>query len=238
LTRELRRAWIKGWQKDGGARRSRVMYIADYMTTDPVTIFTDTPIPYARRLMSEHGIRHLPVIDRQRKLIGIVTDRDLRSAYPSSVASRSEKIVSYEQVERATVAEIMTTDCATLKPESTIDDALLLFDGRKVGGIPVVNEMDEVIGIFSLLDLTAAYKDLFGVAEEQSILLGVEDDGRDNILGKLVTLLAQNDVRLTRLLRLDDDEDNARIYMRVNASDPLDVVRLLQAEDYMVIHCR
>lgn len=213
------------------------MYVADYMTSEPITILADMLIPQARRLMSENNIRHLPVVDRQRRLIGMVTDRDLRSAYPSSVASRSEKVVSFGQVEKSSVAEIMATECATLSPDATIDDALLLFDNHKIGGIPVVSDSGEVLGIFSLLDLTSAYKKLFGVAEDASVLFGVEDDGRENILCKLVTLLAEADAPLSRLLRLPDDDGIGKIYMRVRTPNPLEVVNALKSENYILIHC-
>jgi len=61
------------------------MYISEYMTSDPITISSATLLPEARQILNEYQIRHLPVIDSERRLIGIITDRDLRSAYPSSV---------------------------------------------------------------------------------------------------------------------------------------------------------
>lgn len=208
------------------------MYISEYMTSDPITISSAVFLPEARRILNEFHIRHLPVVDRENKLVGIVSDRDLRSAYPSSVTSRGDKILAFEQVEKTTVADMMTTTCSTLGPDATLDDALLIFDRDKVGGIPVVSEDNVVLGMFSLLDLTAAYRKLFGMAEEGSVLIGIEDDDRDNILSELVILLEQNGILLTRLIRLVEQNEVTKIFMRINSRKPVEVYKLLKSKGF------
>ncbi len=211
------------------------MYISEYMTSDPITISSAVFLPEARRILNEFHIRHLPVVDRENKLVGIVSDRDLRSAYPSSVTSRGDKILAFEQVEKTTVADMMTTTCSTLGPDATLDDALLIFDRDKVGGIPVVSEDNVVLGMFSLLDLTAAYRKLFGVAEEGSVLIGIEDDDRDNILSELVILLEQNGILLTRLIRLVEQNEVTKIFMRINSRKPVEVYKLLRSKGFVFL---
>ncbi len=211
------------------------MYISEYMTSDPITISSATLLPEARRILNEYQIRHLPVIDSERRLIGIITDRDLRSAYPSSVTPKSNALLAYAQVEKTSVEDIMTTSCSTLSPDASLDDALIIFDRDKVGGIPVVSEEDVVLGMFSLLDLTAAYRKLFGVAEEGSILIGIEDDGRENILSTLVTLLEYNNIPLTRLIRLSEKKKVAKIFMRINSLRPVEVFKLLKSKGFLLL---
>lgn len=211
------------------------MYISEYMTSDPITISSAVFLPEARRILNEFHIRHLPVVDRENKLVGIVSDRDLRSAYPSSVTSRGDKILAFEQVEKTTVADMMTTTCSTLGPDATLDDALVIFDRDKVGGIPVVSEDNVVLGMFSLLDLTAAYRKLFGVAEEGSVLIGIEDDDRDNILSELVILLEQNGILLTRLIRLVEQNEVTKIFMRINSRKPVEVYKLLRSKGFVFL---
>jgi acetoin utilization protein AcuB len=211
------------------------MYISEHMTPDPITVPPDMSLPEARRILNVHHIRHLPVVDREKKLIGIVTDRDLRSAYPSSVTSKHDKILAFELVVKTTVADIMTTTCAALSPDASRDDALLLFDQEKIGGIPILSEEGVVLGFFSILDLTAAYRKLFGMAERGSLLIGLEDDGRDNILSEIVILLEKNDIVLTRLIRLAESNDSAKIYMRINSQTPADVYRLLEMKGFLLL---
>ncbi|MBU1564273.1 MAG: CBS domain-containing protein [Proteobacteria bacterium] len=211
------------------------MYISEHMTPDPITVSSDMLLPEARRMLNTYNIRHLPVVDREKKLVGIVSDRDLRSAYPSSVSSKHDKIVAFEQVEKTTVADIMTTTCAALSPDASLDDALLVFDREKIGGIPVLSEEGVVLGFFSILDLTAAYRKLFGMAEKGSVLIGVEDDGRDSILSEIVILLEQNGIALTRLIRLADKNEAAKIYMRINSQRPTEVYKLLKTHGFSLL---
>jgi acetoin utilization protein AcuB len=185
--------------------------------------------------LREYQIRHLPVIDGEGILVGILTDRDLRSAYPSSVTSKKEALLTFERVQQSIVADIMTTECSTLTMDAKLDDALKIFERDKVGAIPVVDEEGKVLGLFSLLDLTSAYGKLFGATEDGSIYFLVEDDGRENILGALATLCEENNVVLMGLIRRGAKKDVAKIYMRVKSLKPERVAKLLKAHKYQFV---
>ncbi len=203
------------------------MYIYEHMTPDPITISSEILLPEARLLLNEYDFRHLPVVDEKRRLIGIITDRDLRSAYPSSVTVESERMLIYRKVEKTKVADIMTTSCSTLRLEATLDDALMIFDRDKVGGIPVVTDRDVVVGMFSMRDLMTAYRKLFGVDDKGSLLVGIVDDGRETIMSELVVMFEENSISLTRLIRLNQGREGAQIYMRINTLKPGLVRKLL-----------
>jgi acetoin utilization protein AcuB len=70
----------------------------------------------------------------------------------------------------------MTRDCLSLSPSATLDDALLLFQSRKIGALPVINDEEKVVGMFTTADLMNAYRDLFGLGEKGSVLVSVEDN--------------------------------------------------------------
>ncbi len=206
------------------------MYISRYMIKEPLTARPEMSLPEARLLLNDNHFRHLPVVDGQGQLVGMVTDRDLRSAYPSSVLTESERRLVYEQVEQATVADIMSTECLSLHPESTLDDALLLFDQKGVGALPVLED-GQVVGIFSSRDLLVAYKELFGVGEKGSVLLEIDDDGQPGLMTRIVTVLEHNEVPFTRLLRIEDSEHGNRIYLRINTFKIAAVLALLREEE-------
>ncbi|MBE0584253.1 MAG: CBS domain-containing protein, partial [Desulfofustis sp.] len=154
------------------------MFIADYMTADPVTITTGVTLPEARRLLDDRHFRHLPVVDSDNKLIGMVSDRDLRLAYPSTVIDDKLREKIFQIIDQTPVSAIMTANCSCIGIDATLDDALMVFERDKVGALPVVTDDDVVIGIFSMRDLTAAYKKLFGAAEKGSSLIAVLDEGK------------------------------------------------------------
>jgi len=197
------------------------------MIREPLTATPDMSLPEARRLLNENHFRHLPVVDGQGQLVGMITDRDLRSAYPSSMLSESERLLVYKRVEKTMVVDIMSTECIALTPESTLDDALLLFDREGVGALPVLED-GHLVGIFSSRDLLTAYKELFGVGEKGSVLLGIDDDGQSGLMTRIVTLLELHNIPFTRLLRIHDAEHGNRIYLRLNTCKIASVIVLLR----------
>ena len=212
------------------------MFIADYMTADPLTITADVLIPEARRLLDDNHFRHLPVVDEENKLIGVVTDRDLRSAYPSTAIDDETYRKIFETVAATPVSEIMSTNCSCVSIEATLDDALLVFDRDKVGALPVVTEDDVVIGIFSMRDLTAAYKRLFGSAESGSSLIAVLDETKShNSLSRIASILEENDVQCNRLIKIGLISGFDRIYMRVESSKVGNVHKHLQDSGFTLL---
>ncbi len=209
------------------------MYISRHMTSDPITVSPAMFLPEARALLNDYHFRHLPVVDEQGKLVGMLTDRDLRSAYPSSVISDSERRLVYERVEKTAVSEIMTTECISLGADSTLDDALFLFDRDQLGALPVLDN-DQVVGIFSIRDLTAAYKTSFGVGEKGAVLIGLHDDGSPTIMTRLVTLLEEQGIPFTRVLRIHDKTNGDSIYLRVNTFKIAAVLELLEENGFSV----
>ncbi len=212
------------------------MFIADYMTADPLTITSDTLVSAARRLLDDNHFRHLPVVDEQRKLIGVVSDRDLRSAYPSTVLDEESAEEIFKKVEHTPVSAIMSTNCSCVSIEATLDDALLVFDRDKVGALPVVTEDDVVIGIFSMRDLTAAYKKLFGSAESGSSLIAVLDETKShNSLSRIAALLEENEVQCSRLIKIGQKSGFDRIYMRIDSFKVGNVYKQLQDSGFTLL---
>ena len=209
------------------------MYISRHMTTDPLTVHPSMLLPEARALLNDYHFRHLPVVDEQGVLVGMLTDRDLRSAYPSSVLSDSESRLVYERVEKTEVSEIMSSDCVSLTPDATLDDALFMFDRDQMGALPVVED-GQVVGIFSIRDLTAAYKLSFGVGEKGAVLIGLEDDGSKTIMTRIVTFLEKEDIPFSRVLRIRSKKDGDGIYLRINTFKIAAVLVLLEDNGFTV----
>ena len=193
------------------------MFITQHMTKNPVTITPETTLPAVRDILRNGKFRHLPVVDAEKHLVGIVTDRDLRSAAPSSVLSEDRIKECLSEFDQTPVSAIMSRAFFTLNPISTLDDALILLDREKIGALPVVDEDQRVIGMFSMRDLMRAYRRLFGLGERGSAMIVVEHDGRRKPLSRIAKVLEEHNIRFTRLIRTEADETAPeRIYLRVN----------------------
>jgi len=212
------------------------MFIATYMTTPVRTVRPGTLLSEAQELMRTGKFRHLPVVDEAGCLIGIITDRDLRSATPVGIMDEEEQGAYCKRLARITVQAIMTEPVATLPLESTLDDALLLFDRTKVGALPVVSKDHRVIGILSVRDLLTAYRQLFGLGEKGSALVGIADDGDPALLTKLTGVLEAGGVPFTRLIRTGALADkNPLIYVRVHTHNLNGVNNLLAKAGFTTV---
>jgi len=152
------------------------MFIDKSMTREVIAINPETTIAEAAELLAGHRIRHLPVADKDGILVGIVTDRDIRSAMPSSVATGEEAARERERVRQRTVKDIMTRKVVTVSPMNTLEDALLLMQQTKVGGFPVVDNKGKLIGIISVRDLMRAFINVLGIEEPGTLLCIVVED--------------------------------------------------------------
>ena len=144
------------------------MLVKEYMTPDPMTVKEDNSILETAELMKQHKVRRFPVL-RGRELIGIVTDRDLRSAAPSQVISfdaqeRELMPELHSLLSGITVKEVMSRDVVTIHQEQTIVAAAQLMLEHRMSGIPVVDSRDQLQGIITETDIFKVLVDLSGVS--------------------------------------------------------------------------
>jgi acetoin utilization protein AcuB len=130
------------------------MNVRDLMTTSPITVSPETPVLEARQLMVEKRIRHLLVANGP-KLVGIITDRDIRLNLPSPATSLSVWEINY-LLARMTVASAMTKNVVTIGPRQQARDAAQLMLDRRIGALAVV-DVDGLVGIITETDLLRAF---------------------------------------------------------------------------------
>jgi acetoin utilization protein AcuB len=133
-----------------GKRESRKIRVADWMTETVLAVETFDSIGVARQVMAKHRINQLPVLDNEA-LVGIVTDRDLRDAYPTSMMiDRGEEIDRF--ADSVTVEEIMTHNIFTVGPETPLKQAVSLLRRHRIGSLPVVQNK-KLVGIITRSDI-------------------------------------------------------------------------------------
>jgi acetoin utilization protein AcuB len=124
--------------------------VADIMTPDPVTVTPRNAIRTAVNLMREGGCRRLPVVDRGR-LVGIITDRDLRRAANSPAVVREQWYDNFI-LDHIEVGSCMTPNPLTIEPSASICEAARMMRDHKIGGLPVVAN-GRLVGIVTETDL-------------------------------------------------------------------------------------
>lgn len=131
--------------------------VQDVMSRNVVTVAPDQTLRDAVELLRSKHIRSLPVVDKG-KLIGIVTDRDVKRATPSVVSGVDAE--EYDRVLESTkVSQIMTRDPMTVGPETALKSAVKIFIERKIGALPVVKGT-ALVGILTQIDLLRVLHDM------------------------------------------------------------------------------
>ncbi len=208
------------------------MFVSETMATDLITVAPDTKLSEARVLMQDNSVRHLPVIDDEGKLLGIVTDRDMRDAQPSSLLSKVEYERIFEKVMKHTVAEIMTKDPSTISVYYTLQDTLMVMGKKKVGALPVVDEEGFLKGIMSTRDLLSAFVNIMGIGEPGTLLciLVKEQPGQ---LKKIIDIATEEKVSLGSVLvaRYWDEEKRA-IFPYLLTNNVVTIKQKLLAEGF------
>ncbi|MBV7331628.1 CBS domain-containing protein [Chloroflexi bacterium TSY] len=150
------------------------MIVREYMSSPAITIQSDTPLPDALRVMREHKIRRLPVLDHRGHLAGIVSERDLLHASPSPATSLSIWEVNY-LLAKLQIDELMTKSVVTVSPDHTLDEAANLLIAHKIGGLPVVDAEGHVLGVLTETDIFRAFVQRHTSRKEMDVFLVKEN---------------------------------------------------------------
>jgi acetoin utilization protein AcuB len=180
------------------------------MQKDPVTMPPSTSLFEAQERMREKKVRQIPVTSEDGKLVGILSDRDIRGAVlpvgmiPGFTAEEAEKFLKATRVEKVMTRKVIT---ATLT--DTLEDAIDLLYSFKVNALPVVDGDGKVVGVISRTDVLQAFIEALGVGEVSSRLEVVVPD-IPGALARLVAIVSSFQVNITSLLTTGHAEQGKR----------------------------
>lgn len=189
------------------------MLVRKRMTKDLVTVSPKETLARARELLRKRRINHLPVVE-SGNLVGIVTDRDLRSA-PDSTAA---------------VGEIMARKLIVVPPDSMVDEAARVLRQHRIGALPVV-EKGKLVGILTAADILDAFVDLSGVGEPTYLLVVCAARGK-SAETQVRDLIQRRHGEIRWMQR--DGGSAGRLHVRVKTQNVDDIVCALEAEGIAV----
>lgn len=202
------------------------------MTRDPVTVGPGDTLSHALQLTRAHRIRHLPVVDGEGALVGILSDRDIRLAMPSPLTVPDPERVDF--LEHTPVSAVMTAEVVTCSGADPIEDAAKLLCRHRIGAVPVVDGGGRLQGILSESDLLSAMVQILGGTEPASRLEVALAD-RPGELARAVAILAERSVNIVSVLvspvRVQDDKT---VIFHVGTIDPREVIGALEAAGFRV----
>ena len=197
------------------------MLVARRMSRDPISISPEASIQEAIELMKTHSIRHLAVVDEQERLVGWVSDTELRGVFIASM------------IEELTVGDVMIADPITVSSTDVLEQAALLISKHKIGGMPVLED-GKLVGIITVVDILEAFVDIMGVLGSSSRLDVRLGDSRD-AFPEVSRIIREHDGEIISVGILSQ-ESPERIYsFRIEKCDTEPLRQALEEQGYEVV---
>ena len=200
-----------------------------------ITIRPEASFYEANTLIREKGIRHLPVVDAEQKLVGLLTDRDLRAAGPSQASDLSVHEIHYV-LQKLKVSSFMTPreKLITVTPEVVIEEAVQLMHQHKIGCLPIV-EGDRLYGIITETDILAHFVDIFGLRQKGTRLtVALEDKPGSMIV--ILQVLKDHKINLISIVAPSFVAGGKRLLvLRIESEMDQEIVRELENAGYEVL---
>jgi acetoin utilization protein AcuB len=190
------------------------MLIKGWMTSDVMTIDEDTSMMKASQIMKENNIRRLPVMHKG-KLVGMITDRDIKEASPSK-ATTLDVHELYYLLSELKVKDIMSKNVFTIGPEETVEKAAVKMLEHRISGLPVVNDKGKVVGMITQGDIFKVLVSLTGIYRG-GIQFAFNLEDRPGSIKEVGDLIRKHGGRMVSILTSYDmcDEGCRHVYIRI-----------------------
>jgi acetoin utilization protein AcuB len=173
------------------------MFVSDWMTTKVFTVKQNDNISDAIKLLKEKKVKHLPVVENGDKVVGILSDRDIKDYTPSKVSTFDIHELNYILF-TTKVAKIMVKNVITAVPDMPIEEAAMVMYDKNIGCLPVVDK-GKLIGIISDKDLFRVLVDITGVRQGGNRFYVVLKD-KLGVTGEVLDVLRQHGFTLDSVL--------------------------------------
>jgi acetoin utilization protein AcuB len=206
------------------------MLVRSRMTADVITASPNTTLADALSVTRGSRIRHLPIVEDGR-LVGLVTDRDLRLAMPPVWAAQHDELQAL--LHTKTVGEVMVTELISVEPDTPVEDAAALLHTHRIGCVPVLQD-GTLVGILTETDLLRAFVELFG-AHARSTRIEVRMPHRPGELARVMREIGiEKRVNITGMVVPPIAGEKAVAIMHIQTPEPEAVIESLRNMGYAV----
>jgi acetoin utilization protein AcuB len=214
------------------------MLIQDWMAKNVMTVDENTSLMRATRIMKENNIRRLPVVSHG-KLIGIITDRDVKDASPSKTTSLDIHELYYLLSEMK-VKDVMTSAPLTLLGNETLEKAAIIMLNSKISGLPVVDGAGHLIGLLSETDVLRGFIHMTGI-KDNAIQYVFDLPDEPGSVTTVTNTLKEHQARIISILTSFEDaaEKMKRVAIRIASLDDSEEKELsdLLKKKFKVVYC-
>ena len=217
------------------------MLVKNWMSKNVITVDINDSMQDAMKLLKENDIRMLPAM-KKAKLVGIVTDRDLKKASASDATTLEVHELLYLLM-KIKVKDIMTRDVITVPPDYTVEETAQVLQKNRISGAPVVDADGQLVGTITQTDLFRVLISLTGVGNG-GIQFGFQVEDRPGSIKEVADIIRIYGGRMVSILSSYDDvaEGYRKVYIRMRSIERSELKKLIQELEskagllYMVDH--
>ena len=206
------------------------MIVEEIMKTTLITLLPSNTVKEALQLMKDQQIRHIPIVDKNQKLVGLVTSNTLKNNVSWNALEDTKSFVSEKLIE-----DIMIKDLITAHPLDFVEEIALTFYEMKISCLPIVTG-GQLVGLVTASDLLYTYIELTG-ANKPSSKIDIRVEDRPGILSDILFVFKKHKANvLSVLLFPDSKNENYKIVtIRVQILNPLSIIKDLKKEKFDVL---
>ena len=203
------------------------MLVKNWMSKNVITADINDSMEDAMKHLKEHDIRMLPVM-KKGKLVGIVTDRDLKKASASDATTLGIHELLY-LLTKIKVKDIMTKDVITVPPDYTVEETAQVLEKNRISGVPVVDADGQLVGTITQTDLFRVLISLTGVGNG-GIQFGFQLADRPGSIKEVADVIRSFGGRMVSILTSYDDapEGYRKVYIRMRSIERASLQRLIK----------
>jgi acetoin utilization protein AcuB len=210
------------------------MLVKDRMTLDPITVTPETFFLEAMRIMGERGTRHLLVVDKKDKLIGIVSQTDLLHASPSPATALSVSEVNY-LLANLRIREVLSSPAITIPEDAPLEVAARVMVENKIGCLPVMRA-DKLVGMITETEIFGSFVEVLG-GEDATLRVTLRVPDMRGELARSAGVIAQLGGNICSVAAFrSEDPEHTYLVFRLEHVDEEILIPALEAAGEDVIH--
>ncbi|MGG3841622.1 acetoin utilization AcuB family protein [Anoxybacillus kestanbolensis] len=205
------------------------MIVEQMMKTDVIALKPSNTIADALNIVKQKNIRHLPIVDDEYRVVGIVTDRDLRDASPS-IFHANEHLEDLQKP----LSTIMKTNVITGHPLDFVEEVAALFYEHLISCMPIVKE-NKLVGIITESDLLYTLVQLTG-AHQPGSQIEIKVPNRAGMLSEVASVFQKRNINISSVLIYPDQNEMYKVLVfRIQTMNPMAIIHDLKAQGYDVL---
>ena len=190
------------------------MQVQNWMSSDLITVKEATPIIHVTKLMEENNIRHIPVT-RNGQLVGLITEHEIKEAYPSKVTTMKAQELYYLLAELK-AKDVMRRNPVTIRSDETMEVAAVKMLEHRVTGLPVVSEKGKLVGMITQGDVFRVLISITGIYQG-GIQFAFNLEDRPGSIKEVADIIRKYDGQIVSILSTSDtaDEGYRHVFYRI-----------------------